>query len=477
MLPSARREEAVDAAAGSGASRCVFCCKRGQSPSIYDDLEAYGHSDCPKTVCTRGRRAYVGGECEPDSYIWLPSCLSPRKQAGFLLQIAVDERDILIRLTKASGYHFSSLLSIHTHGYFAFISQISCISSVCIFARFFRLFGPWIFAAILLHFLFPHAILPPSMSADPFSFLIGHEIARDVLKRSLASGRLPHALLIVGPEHSGRHTLAETLIQQFLGGPLDTHPDFSRLTLDTDQKTGKEKSAISIEQVRELRERIGQSSFSGRKAAFVEEADCLSPGAANALLKTLEEPKGNALIVLRAPSVESVPATIASRCQPLRLYPVPRERIVKALVLRGLDPEEAQVLAGLSLGAPGRALALLKDGAARAEVEVGFAGFHACTSGSLSARLRSAAALLPKEETNKATVLDRTLDTWEQAARDALLHAVGCGDLASRANPPPRLSSVSLQRFLHTAHIVRQDAAFHVNPLLALEHVLLATSL
>lgn len=319
------------------------------------------------------------------------------------------------------------------------------------------------------------------MPVDPFASFIGHETARDVLRRAVQSGRLPHALLIVGPSMVGRRTLAEALIRSFLSaeGPLDLHPDFVRLERETDAKTGKEKSAIGIEQVRDLRERLGLSSFSGRKAALVEEADRLPAGSANALLKTLEEPRGDTLIILRAARVDAVPATIASRCQVIRLHPVARGPLADALVARGLDRAEAQVLAALSLGAPGRALRLLRDSAERAEADVGLAGFLAAVSGPLPERLRAAAALLPKEEANKAAVLDRTLDAWERAARDLLLQAIGCAEL--QVQDDARLTALSgrlppsrLIPFLHAAAQVRRDAAHHVNPQLALEHVLLA---
>ncbi len=346
------------------------------------------------------------------------------------------------------------------------------------------------------------------MSADPFASIIGHETAKDVLRRTLDGGRLPHALLIVGPAGVGRRTLAEALMRAFLrtitqtpppadaasagspppsaslrtglagGGNLNAHPDFLRLVRQTDAKTGKEKSAIGIEQVRDLRERLGLSSLSGRKAAFIEEADCLSPGAANALLKTLEEPRGNVLIVLRAPQAESVPATIASRCQTIRLHSVPRTALAAALAARGLSRDEAADMAARSGGAPGRALRLMRDGAARTEADVGLASFLSAAEGPLYVRLRAAAALLPRDEANKAAVLDATMEAWERAARDALLGALGCGDLCAQRDArldafAGRVPVVRLASFLRTVSAVRADAAHHVNPQLALEHLVL----
>ncbi len=322
------------------------------------------------------------------------------------------------------------------------------------------------------------------MSADPFSSIIGHDNVCDVLQRALASGLLPHALLFVGPNGVGRRTVAEALIATFLrrglaGGIIDTHPDFMRLMRETDEKTGKEKTLIGIEQIGGLRERLHLSSFTGRKAAFIEEADRMSMGATNALLKTLEEPRGDALIILRAPRQESVPATIASRCQIIRFHPVPRAKIIQALIARGMDGQAAQDLARLACGAPGHAFRLLRNLAARTETDVGFSLFLSCMESSLPKRLKTAAALLPKDEANKAMVLARTLEQWEPGFRDMLLHAIGCEELATRADADlrrlaSRFSPLHCVKALQAISAIGRDVMSHVNPQMALEHVLLS---
>ena len=306
--------------------------------------------------------------------------------------------------------------------------------------------------------------------ADPFTGIIGQANAVSVLRRALAAGRLPHAVLFVGPAGAGRRTMAEALLAAFFGAAPDKSPDFIRVGVLSDEKTGKEKSGVSVDQIRDVVERFSLSSFSGKKAVFVEEAERLTVQAANALLKTLEEPRGDALLVLRAPSVESVPATVVSRCQVIRLHPCPRAELATALGVRGLAPDDASRLAALSRGRPGRALALLRDGAARAAADVGFSGFVTAFGSDPASRSTRASALIPKDE-----AFADTLDAWEDGLRDALLASAGCADLASRPWEELRgLGAADWSARLRALADVRRDLAHHVNPQLALEHILFA---
>lgn len=277
--------------------------------------------------------------------------------------------------------------------------------------------------------------------------IIGHEKIVSVLRRQGENGRGAHAYLFVGPEGVGRTTVAE----EMLGANV------TKVIRNSDEKTGKMKSAISVDQIRELRDALSMTSFDGAtKAVFIEEADWLNAAAANALLKTLEEPRGDTLIILRAPTVESVPATIASRCQVIRFNFVSADTIAASLVRRGLDKEEAAHLAKMSNGCPGIAIRLLTDGGYRAERETAASAFHAIMAASLPRRLALVAAMLPKTEADKATALERILDAWEEAARQKMLE----GDARF---------IVVLDRLCES-----RDAMEHnVNPQLALEHIVI----
>ncbi len=143
--------------------------------------------------------------------------------------------------------------------------------------------------------------------------LIGHQNILQMLQQMHERGRLGHALLFVGPKHVGKRTLAEELVFAIYA-LSPTHPDFLFLEREQNDK-GKLKQNISIEQVRTLRSRLQLSSLGGFKVAVIDEAELLSLEAANALLKTLEEPTPKTQLILLASHVSGVPATIASRCQ------------------------------------------------------------------------------------------------------------------------------------------------------------------
>lgn len=308
------------------------------------------------------------------------------------------------------------------------------------------------------------------MASDPFSTLIGHARIREVFTRMLAAGRLPHASLFVGPAQVGKTAMALMLLKETVApgwtGPLEAHPELVVLRRETDEKTGKDKAAISVEQVREACARFSQTSFSGgRKGMFVEEADALNAAAANALLKTLEEPRGDAVMILRASSVDDVPATIASRCQVIRFQAVPEVEIASALVRRGVDREEAAALARASHGRPGAALRLLTDGEYRAQEETASEGARRLMREGIAPRLRAAAELLPKDEANKGAVALRTLETWERVLREELLARVGSADA--------RRVAKALRRLGEARSAIRHNGS----PQLALEHVLLGFGL
>lgn len=194
----------------------------------------------------------------------------------------------------------------------------------------------------------------------------------DRLCAARTADRLPHALLIAGPRGVGKRQLAGQLARALLCGDPDTrghacgrcvdcrlavagsHPDLQRVVPDPESKSGE----IGIEPIRDLAERTSLTpSRSARKLVLIDPADRLNGAAANALLKTLEEPAGAALLCLIAEQPGRLPATIRSRCQWLKV-PIPAQAEAMAwLSLRmGLEPAEAAARLRLAYGAPLRAL-------------------------------------------------------------------------------------------------------------------------
>ncbi len=147
------------------------------------------------------------------------------------------------------------------------------------------------------------------------------------------TGRLPHALLLAGLPGLGKRRLATRLARQLLcRQPGDdgacgqcaacslldagTHPDIRYLSPEGDSRV------IRVDSVRGLTEFIGmKSQYGGYKIAIMDPADRMNRNAANSLLKTLEEPPENALLILAADRPSMLPATIRSRCQQAVLAP------------------------------------------------------------------------------------------------------------------------------------------------------------
>ncbi len=184
--------------------------------------------------------------------------------------------------------------------------------------------------------------------------------------RTYQGGRLPHALLITGQDGVGKHLLVDRLAALLLCERPDdqgnacgqcaacvwlragTHPDVTVLNPD---EPGK---AIKIDQVRALSVELGMTSHAGRyKVAVVAPADALNVNAANSLLKTLEEPTRNTLLILLTASPGRLPATVRSRCQLLRIGAPRLEQALRWLQSsHGIDRAVAERCLQISGGAP-----------------------------------------------------------------------------------------------------------------------------
>lgn len=186
--------------------------------------------------------------------------------------------------------------------------------------------------------------------------------------RAWDSGRLAHALLVEGPEGLGKVQLAFAIAARVLGKPWEPtepvappqHADLATVTLEMGERGLKKQ--IGIQQVRDACAELALTSYSGGwKAAVFWPADRLTLAAANGLLKTLEEPPARTLLVLVRSRLDTLPATIASRCQRLRVQPPPSPDALAWLRAQdaGRSWDRLLELAG---GAPLLALRFAQDG-------------------------------------------------------------------------------------------------------------------
>jgi DNA polymerase-3 subunit delta' len=200
-----------------------------------------------------------------------------------------------------------------------------------------------------------------------FDIIEGHEKPVTILKRALANRTLAHAYLFSGEAGIGKKMTALALaaaVNCRTPGPAGGcgecpscrkvaaggHPDVHLLVPDGEE--------IKIDQIRQVQADLSLKPFEGeKKTLIVDFADCMNPASSNAFLKTLEEPPGDAVIILITALPQSLLPTIRSRCQEIRFQPLPRHTLAQALVKRRQLPEEdAWFIAALAQGSMGRAL-------------------------------------------------------------------------------------------------------------------------
>jgi DNA polymerase III subunit delta' len=196
-----------------------------------------------------------------------------------------------------------------------------------------------------------------------------HARAWQEFEAALAGDRLSHAYLVEGPQGLGKLHLAFRMAARVLDVPWPAadppipllHADLRWVTLEVDEE-GKQKKQIGIDQVRELCAELAMTSYGGGwKVAVVWPAEQLNPYSANALLKTLEEPAPRTLLLLVRSRLDTLPATIASRCQRIRIAPPGLDEAVGWLEARGGQGDWRRLLA-LAGGAPLLALLLAEEG-------------------------------------------------------------------------------------------------------------------
>lgn len=207
--------------------------------------------------------------------------------------------------------------------------------------------------------------------------LVGNQPVKDFLNKTLLVDNPAPVYVFVGPDGIGKTAAARYFAFNLLVkyAPELADLDSERLELSGDVAILEclpEKQLIGIEQVRDLIWRLGLGSFSNSyKIGIIKAADRLSEGAANALLKILEEPQVRTIIILTASSQEGLLPTIISRAQVIEFQTTSKEDIYRYLNKnKGLSPELANKCSSLALGRPALALKLAENSAYLEEYEL-----------------------------------------------------------------------------------------------------------
>ena len=324
--------------------------------------------------------------------------------------------------------------------------------------------------------------------------IVGHQRVLEEISSALVQGRLPHALLLHGPPNVGKMAVAMKLAQALNCAaeerPCGTcpqcrriaqgkHADVQVLDLDREEEGSKE---IGIDTVRDLQRAAGLQPYEGTHRVFiVDGAETLSAEAGNALLKTLEEPPANVVLVLLSANLADVLPTAVSRCRLYEMGPASASQVRDVLVSsHGVDEETAGELARLSRGRVGWAIMAAAGGGVLAARSTQVDEIVALAAQDYHDRLERSGKLVAGYARRRSDVL-QWIEALEDWWRDLLLTKSGRTQAVINVDRLESLERMSARLYLQDiADTLRQAAAAreslrkNVNPRLAMDVLMLS---
>jgi len=327
----------------------------------------------------------------------------------------------------------------------------------------------------------------------------GQSRALSLLQRSLEGGSLAHAYLFVGPAHTGKMTLAVNLAQALNCEGTEPpcgecipcqkiasakHADVQVIDLGSngDSAEAESRVRISVEQIEQLQHSASLPPFEGKcKVFIIDGVELLSIGAANRLLKTLEEPEGKVVFVLLSTNESVLPPTIVSRCQRVELAPLSAGEVETALSSRwGVEPEKARLLARCSGGRLGWAVLAAGDDTLLQQRAEWLDEMLEIVGADNERRFTYVAQLVSRFSQNRELVQEK-LYLWLEWWRDLLLVKVGCGDAVTNVDRLKELTGMAegyrlgqIRGFIDNIRMAGEQLRLNANPQLALEVLMLS---
>ncbi|MFH1597698.1 MAG: DNA polymerase III subunit delta' C-terminal domain-containing protein [Patescibacteria group bacterium] len=331
--------------------------------------------------------------------------------------------------------------------------------------------------------------------------IVGNRPIVDYLQKVVADDNPSHAYLFVGPKHIGKMTTARYFISSLLCHGFhqrtkrnpsqipcqqcndctrfqnNSHPDIYYVNKEEGKKD------IVIEQIQQLRYNLKMTSFyNSYKAGVINKVELLNQSSVSALLKTLEEPTKNTIIILIANNITKVPQTVISRCQVFNFQIVSTKEIESSLIDKGVSRETAHEMMHLSRGKPGLALRLYQDPAELQNYRSNIEEFFELRQQSLSEKIRFYHKFIgPKADFQ--TTVDKSIQfcqAWQLILRDLILAKLNHSSIVTNYFIFQKIESISknlpLQRLYRENQqllLTQKRLKQNVNPKLLIENFLI----
>lgn len=336
--------------------------------------------------------------------------------------------------------------------------------------------------------------------------LIGHKTQWDFLKKIARVERVPQAMIFTGVDSLGKRKVAlefvkllncETILQNFETLPQEPcqnclsckliekgqYPDLILLSpekKDSNPQMGHSASRalIQISQIRELQKALNlRPQLSVFKSVIIDNSETLNSESQNCLLKTLEEPKGNSLLILITSRIESLFETIRSRCQILKFYPLSPQELEENFKTQ-VPRAQLQKIFLVSQGRPGRILDFLKDSQKFSKELKIFKEIERLLESDLPEKFSFSQNFFKKE--NSSIDLNYFLETFENYLRLTFLKKMGVGNEifdSLNLKTPENYSILKIKQAIDSVENLKLlTSKTNINPKLAFENLMIVLS-